>query len=116
MAYEPDAADAWFALGLWKLEGAAPDQNVIATRVRFGISMGKMGHQQGWDENDKAEADSWVSKVEEFGKICIAELPEVIKMRRRLKKEVTIPKWCEPCPDFLTFLADRVKKRGGKGK
>ena len=87
---------AWLFLGVPKMESAEPDKNLV--KGRSGLLNDYLGtiSDANLNPKEKDERARLVVKVDEKKKICLAELPEVLKARKAARKgKDKLMRWAE---------------------
>jgi len=105
---EMDASEeqCWDMLGLSALHGPAPCTADIHARLRIGDLLSQLSEMPGWSAEDAMSAKVFNKRLHLAAQICIAKLPEALRHRKMLKTTPAVPRWQEPDPDFVVYLAE----------
>lgn len=85
LAYDPVTSDPWRRLGLAMMSGKDPTPMIIAARVRTARLLHGLAGRGGWSQLDVQAAADFMAKIEEASTHCEAELPSLLKERKKLK-------------------------------
>ena len=117
LAFEPGASCPWNLLGIGKDEGPPPSLDQIERRSRLANLLASAAQDPTWSHSDREAATQFQVETETARKTCVEKLNDVLKTRRRTKGW-QLPRWQEPGPELLTFVAESrtafVQPAGGR--
>ena len=111
LAFVPGASCPWIRLGVARDEGPPPSLEQIERRPRLGNLLASAAQEPTWSDSDQASAAGFQMETESARKACIEKLNDVLRTRRRTKGW-QLPRWQEPGPELLCYVADRARNAG----
>ena len=100
LAFDLEAIDPWMVLGVPKREGPSPTKDLIEHRARDATLLASMA-KASWPQGDLELARKLPEKFSLAKDMVLKELPQVLRDRKKLSPDKSIPVHLEASPELL---------------
>jgi len=114
LGFKPDDPDPWCLLGIHKMEGPPPTNELIVGRARSGTQWAHLCQKPCATPPDVEEGRKFEARVQSAAQACLQSLHAVLRDRKKLQKSGCEWRWMEVDQDFVYFLAQSMGTRGWK--